>query len=253
MAIHPKRRNIHTNSNGCHGFLSIQKSDLRRRNRWCWPETSTLFQRPGTSKIRPRGSTMLCSGPPPAKAFKRCSASGSPTRCAPSPTRPASTRSGIIRPAPGRKTTACASITCCYRRRPATGSSTPESTVTCGPGKNRRTTCRSGSISICTRRKTAIGDRISGLPAPKSVLAALHPVLEHLQRHRAVILGCLADRLVVTVLDPGFVGGGAIPRQCQPHQPASRLTRQLVAVEQHLAEQRLRLMLTLLSGQAGTE
>ena len=39
-----------------------------------------------------------------------------------SPTRPANTRSGTIRPAPGRRTTACASIICCCRRRPATGS-----------------------------------------------------------------------------------------------------------------------------------
>ena len=34
----------------------------------------------------------------------------------------ASTRSGITRPAPGRRTRACASTICCCRRRPATGS-----------------------------------------------------------------------------------------------------------------------------------
>ncbi len=36
-----------------------------------------------------------------------------------------------------------------------------------------------------------------------SVLAALHPVLEHLQRHRPVVVGGLGDRLVVAFLDPG--------------------------------------------------
>ena len=35
--------------------------------------------------------------------------------------RPASTPSGTIRPAPGRRTTASASTTCCCRRRPPTG------------------------------------------------------------------------------------------------------------------------------------
>ena len=38
-----------------------------------------------------------------------------------------------------------------------------------------------------------------------SVLAALHPVLEHLQRHRAVVLGRFGDGLVVAFLDPGLV------------------------------------------------
>ena len=38
--------------------------------------------------------------------------------------RPGSTRSGTIRPAPGRRTTASASTTCCCRRRPPTGWST---------------------------------------------------------------------------------------------------------------------------------
>src|SRR3979411_1142826 len=81
-----------------------------------------------------------------------------------------------------------------------------------------------------------------------SVLAALHPVLEHLQRHRAVVLGRLGDRLVVAFLDPDFVRRGAVARQRQPHQPAGGLTRQLVAVEQHLTKQGRRLLLALLGG-----
>src|SRR3979411_2381906 len=81
-----------------------------------------------------------------------------------------------------------------------------------------------------------------------SVLAALHPVLEHLQRHRAVVLGRLGDRLVVAFLDPGFVRRGAVARQRQPHQPAGGLTWQLLSIEQHLTEQSRRLMLALLGG-----
>ena len=41
----------------------------------------------------------------------------------------------------------------------------------------------------------------------------VHPMLEHLQRHRAVIRGCRAGRFAVAVLDPGLVGRGAVPRQ----------------------------------------
>ena len=44
-------------------------------------------------------------------------ASASRTRSAPAIQSPASTRSGIIRPAPSRRTTASASITSCCRRR----------------------------------------------------------------------------------------------------------------------------------------
>ena len=51
----------------------------------------------------------------------RSSISGSPTPCAPACRGPASTPSGTIRPAPGRRTTASASTTSCSRRRPPTG------------------------------------------------------------------------------------------------------------------------------------
>src|SRR3984957_1699492 len=114
-----------------------------------------------------------------------------------------------------------------------------------GPGKNRRITCRSGLIWIWRRP-----DFASRRQADEgSVLAALHPVLEHLERHGAVVVRRLADRLAVAVLGPGLVRGGAVARQRQPHQPAGGLTRQLVAVEQHLTEHGLRLMLALLRGQ----
>src|SRR6202047_4486182 len=191
--------------------------------------------------------------------------------CAPSPMRPGNTPSGIIRPAPGRRTRACAPIISCCRRRPATGSSMPGSTAMCAAGRNRRIMCRFGSISTLRPRKRPVrrvtkaaplapcpasatgkenGGHALALPTLLSasnylVLAALHPVLEHLQRHRTVVFGRLGDRLVVAVLDPGFIRRGAVARQCQPHQAAGGLTRQLVAIEQHLAEHGLRLMLAL--------
>src|SRR5436305_9817871 len=120
------------------------------------------------------------------------------------------------------------------------------STVMCAAGKNPRTTFRSGRISTSRRhdqhRWAAVAEAL--------VLAALNPVLEHLQRHRAVVIGSLGDGLVVAFLDPALVGRGAVARQRQPHQAASSLTRQLVASEQHLPEQRLRLVLALLRGKA---
>ena len=48
--------------------------------------------------------------------------SGSPTRCVRRRTRPASTRSGTTRPAPGSETRASASTTSCSRPKPPTGS-----------------------------------------------------------------------------------------------------------------------------------
>src|SRR2546423_15101735 len=93
------------------------------------------------------------------------------------------------------------------------------------------------------------GDGISAWRA-RSILAALHPVLEHLQRHGAVVIRRLGDSLVIAFLDPGLVGRGAIARQRQPHQSARSLTRQLVAIEKHLTEHGLSLMLPLLRGKA---
>ena len=39
-------RNIPINSNGCRGFLSIRRSALRPKSRWCLPATSTSFRQP---------------------------------------------------------------------------------------------------------------------------------------------------------------------------------------------------------------
>ena len=62
--------------------------------------------------------------------------------------RPAFIRSGTTKRELGRKTTASASITCCCRLRPPTGSATSASIATFGRGRSRPTTCRSGSILI---------------------------------------------------------------------------------------------------------
>src|SRR5271165_6366267 len=87
-------------------------------------------------------------------------------------------------------------------------------------------------------------------PYVASIPLALHPVLEHLQRHGAVVVGGLGESAVVVFLDPGLVRTGAVAGERQPHQAAGGLPRQAVAVEQHLAEQRLRLVLALLRGKA---
>src|SRR3954451_21656519 len=112
------------------------------------------------------------------------------------------------------------------------------SIATYAVGKSRQITFRCGRISIWKRRNR---------PAA-SVLAALHPMLEHLQRRGAVTVRALGDRLVVAFLDAGLVRRGAVARQGQLHQAAGSFARQLIAVEQHLAEQRLRLVLALLRG-----
>src|SRR5581483_576892 len=74
----------------------------------------------------------------------------------PRATTPASTPSGIIRPAPIRRTTASASIMCCCRRRPPTASATPASTPMCAAGTSPPTTSRSTSISISRRAEAAL-------------------------------------------------------------------------------------------------
>src|SRR5437899_2794149 len=114
------------------------------------------------------------------------------------------------------------------------------STVTYAAGKSHRTMCRCGPISISRRPKRCA----------QSVPAALHPVLEHLQRRGTIIVGRFSKRPVVAFLDPDFVRARAVTRERQPHQAARGLPRQPVAVEQHLAEQGLRLMLALLRGKA---
>src|SRR5262245_12785023 len=121
------------------------------------------------------------------------------------------------------------------------------STAMSAPGKSRRITCRSVPTSTSRRTDTtrakplgrAFGEgaisRGGSIPAP-SIPAPLHPVLEHLQRHRTIVVGCTGERAVVAILDPGLVGAGVLAGERQPHQATRALRRDAVAVEQHLAE-----------------
>src|SRR6516225_9343082 len=51
-------------------------------------------------------------------------------------------------------------------------------------------------------------------------------------------------------LDPSVLWAGRIAREREPHQAARGLTRYELALEQHVAEQRLRLILALVGGEA---
>src|SRR4029077_2945984 len=86
-------------------------------------------------------------------------------------------------------------------------------------------------------------------PYSSSIPVAPHPELEHLQRRGAIVVGGFREGAVIALLDPGLIGPRAVARQGQPHQSARRLARQPVAIEQHLTEQRLGLMLALLRGE----
>src|SRR5674476_745346 len=78
-----------------------------------------------------------------------------------------------------------------------------------------------------------------------------HPALEIDQRQRALVLGRLLEGAVVELADPDLVGGaGAVLGEREPHQPARRLTRNIVAGKQHGAEHGLRRTLPLLRRQA---
>src|SRR5579883_1757442 len=82
-------------------------------------------------------------------------------RYAPLRTIPVSTRSGIIRPGPGRRIMASALTTCCCRRRRPTGFRASASTSMCGPGRSLRTTCRCGPSSIYRRTSGASARRLT--------------------------------------------------------------------------------------------
>src|SRR6478672_6898786 len=97
------------------------------------------------------------------------------------------------------------------------------------PGLSLAQRGRNGALIILERTYEILSStvRLTG------ALLALHPVLEHLQRHGAVVLGRFRDRPIVAFLDPGLVRRGAVARNRQPHQATGALRRQPVAVEQH--------------------
>src|SRR5487761_1582231 len=149
-------------------------------------------------------------------------------RCAPPATIPGYSRSGITKPAPGKRTTASASTICCCRLRPPTSSATPASTATCGPGKSRQIMCRCGSIWISKRNRDFVGwversethrqaDAIDdgfrfALPILQGQLipSALQPVFQIDQRHGALVVAGVLEVGVVERLDPAFVVAGAV-------------------------------------------
>src|SRR4051794_34764045 len=152
---------------------------------------------------------------------------------------------------------ACGSTICCCRHRPATGSPMSASTAMCAAGRSRRTMCRCGRIWIWRRRSVPPSwwARLRfAHPTASRLLslfpAALHPLLQHLEAHGAAAVGGLGEGAAVGFPEPALISAGAVTRQRQLHQAARGLPRQAVAVEQHLAEQRLRLVLALLGGEA---
>src|SRR4051812_24735858 len=98
--------------------------------------------------IPPPGAAMPFICQPPVSASGRSSISALSTRCALSPTRRASTHSGIIKPGPGSGTKACASITCFCRRWLRIDCRRWRSIKRCARTTSHRITCQ--SASICT-------------------------------------------------------------------------------------------------------
>src|ERR1700737_3084126 len=82
-----------------------------------------------------------------------------------------------------------------------------------------------------------------------SIAAGLEPALEIDQRQRALFGVGLLERAVVELVDPLVVALGAVAREGQPHQAAGGLPRNRVALEQHVAEHRLSLILALVRGE----
>ena len=120
-----------------------------------------VIPEPVDARNPPPGPEMRSTSPRPALPSARSSTSASRTRCAPACPSPASTRSGTIRRAPGRRTTASASTTSWPRRRRPTASSRPASTSTRAPGRSRPTTCRCGWI--CRSRGGAVAPCSTGV------------------------------------------------------------------------------------------
>src|SRR6202034_3815929 len=160
-------------------------------------------------------------------------------RSAPPPTSPASTLSGTIRPAPGRRTTASASTTCCCRRKPPTALPTSASTAMCTPGKSRPTTCRYGSIWRSSRQpsyKLLAWPKAGREHAACLFAATLEPVFQIDQGQRPLVIVGVTEGVVVERLDPSVFGAGAIAAERQPHQAARRLPRRMLTLEQHVAQ-----------------
>src|SRR6266540_16345 len=150
-------------------------------------------------------------------------------RCARAAINRASTRSGTIRPAPGKRTTAFGSIMCCCRRRPPTGSSALRSTSMYGPGRSRLTTCQWWSIWLSILRNAAVAA----------------PVFDVTVRQRSLVHVRLRHGAAIGLADPGIVRARAVLGDREPEQAHGGLARNPLPPEQHAAEQGLRAALAL--------
>src|ERR1700704_1705456 len=183
----------------------------------------------------------------PAPSFARFSTWGWSTRYARPATRAASTRSGIIRPVLGKRTTASGSTTCFCRRKQPTASQPPASTNMLEAGKNRPITCRSISTSRPIRRESWLAVQAGTRPC-NLIPTALQPGFEIGKRERPLVVGRLLERRSVQIGHPFFLRRG-IAREREIHQAARDLARQRLAIEQRGAQQGLSLVLAFVGRQ----
>src|SRR5262245_14610742 len=97
----------------------------------------------------------------------------------------------------------------------------------CALGKSHPTTCRYGWTSI-------LRPLISRLLA-----AALEPTFQINQRHRPFVVVGAAEGVVVKRLDPTIFATGTVAAERQPHQAACGLPGHVLALEEHVAQNRL--------------
>ena len=151
-----------------------------------------------------------------------------PDRCTPRGQRqtPASTPSGTIRPAPGRRTGASASTICCCRRRPPTGS------TTAGIDKRVRSWDKPSDhvpVYVDLEIEPVAHDR-PDLRRPSTQR------LSRISAKRPLVVAGLLDRGVAQLGDPGHLGARAVAGDGQPHQARGALTKAVLAAEQDAAE-----------------
>src|SRR6516165_7913753 len=97
----------------------------------------------------------------------------------------------------------------------------------CAPGKSHPTTCRYGWTWI-------LRPQISRLLA-----AALQPTFQIDQCHRPFVVVGAAEGVLVERLDPTLLGAGTVAAERQPHQATRGLAGHMLALEEHVAQNRL--------------
>src|SRR5258708_31566772 len=117
----------------------------------------------------------------------------------------------------------------------------------CARGKSLRTMFQWWPISILRRDELRQAEPES---AAETLFApSLQPALEIFVSHAALAIGGLRERVGIGLGDPGLVRPCPVLGERQPEQAERGLPRQVVALEQHGAEQGLRLVLSLLRRQ----